>query len=133
MMHNVGQTGHFAFVRGSLLIVLLVLVPLVLSNSPVGAALGILVLAVIFFFPGYLLLTLLIRLPDGVRTVLSPVFGIVSITTAYDIFARASVGPYFPYLVVLLSAAGMVLVALQTRHAPTWSWWSLKGYESVTA
>jgi hypothetical protein len=133
MMHHVGQTGHFAFLQGSLLIILLVLVPLVLSNSPVGAALGILVFAVIFFFPGYLLLTLLNRLPDGVRTVLSPIFGIVSITTAYDIFARASIGPYFPYLVVLLSGAGMVLVTLQTRHAPTWPWLTLKGYESATA
>jgi len=132
MLHNIGQASHFAFLQGSLLIFLLLLIPLVLSNHPEGATLGILVFVVIFFFPGYLLLTLLSGLPGGVRSVLSPIFGIVSITTAYDIFARASIAAYFPYLVVVLSAAGMSLVALETRHAPP-SWWTLKGYESVMA
>ena len=57
----------------------------------------------------------------------------MSITTAYDIFARASMATYFFYFVVALSAAGMVLVALRTRQAPTASWWTLNGYETVMA
>jgi len=133
MAENKGQANRFAFLQGSLLIFLLLLVPLVLSNNPEGAVLGILVFVVVFFFPGYLLLTLLSSLPGSVRIVLSPVFGIVSITTAYDIFARASMSAYFPYLVVVLSAAGMVLFALQSRHAPTPSRWTLGGYETVMA
>src|SRR5713226_7829796 len=133
MAQNIGQASRFTFLQGSLLIFLLLLVPIVLSNNPEGAVLGILVFAVIFVFPGYLLLTLLSRLPGDLRTVLSSIFGIVSITTAYDIFARASMSAYFPYLVVVLSAAGMVLFALQSRHAPTPSRWTLGGYETVMA
>jgi hypothetical protein len=135
MGQNIGQASPFTLLQGSLLIfllLLLLLVPLALANNPGGAVLGILVFVVIFFFPGYLLLTLLGKLPGGLRAVLSPVFGIVSITTAYDIFARASVGAYFPYLVVVLSAAGMILFALQARR-PAASWWTLEGYETAIA
>ncbi len=133
MVRNIGQFRHFAFLQGSLLILLLFLIPLVLSNHPGGTVLGLLVFVVVFVFPGYLLLTLLSRLPGGLRIVLSPIFGIVSITTAYDILARASLAAYFPYLVIVLSAAGMILVALHTRQAPAPSWWALWGYESLLA
>ena len=133
MGHNVAQASHFAFLQVSLLIFLLLAVPLVLSNHPIGAALGILVFAVLFFFPGYLLLTLLSRRPSDVRTLLSPILGIVSITTAYDILTRTPIAAYFPYFVVVLSAAGMILVALDTRRARAPSCWTLKGYESVMA
>jgi hypothetical protein len=133
MVHTIGQTNHVTFLQGLLRLVPLVIAPLFLSNNPVGTALGILVFAVIFFFPGYLLLTLLKAVPDGLRTLLSPIFGIVSITTAYDLFARASIGPYFLYLVVVLSIVGMALVARQTEGAPTRSWWILRGYENVIA
>src|SRR6266851_3122218 len=133
MVDNIGQASHFASLQASLLIFLLLLIPLVLSNHPEGAVVGILVFAVVFVFPGYLLLTLLSSLPGGLRTLLSPVFGIVSITTAYDIFARASMAAYFPYLLVVLSAAGMILAALQIRRAPAPSWWTLEGYECVMA
>jgi hypothetical protein len=133
MEHNTDQANHFAFLQSSLLIFLLLLIPLVLSNHPGGAALGVLVFVVIYFFPGYLLLTLLGRFPGGFKILLSPVFGIVSIATAYDIFARASMAAYFSYLVVVFSAAGMIVVALQIRQAPAPSWWTLTGYESVIA
>jgi hypothetical protein len=133
MVDKIGQASHFAFLQASLLAFLLLLIPVVLSNHPEGAILGILVFVVIFFFPGYLLLSLLSRLQGGVRTVLSPVFGIVSITTAYDLFARASIALYFPYLVVVLSAAGVMLFARQCRAAPALSWWTLTRYESVMA
>jgi len=133
MGHNISQAGHFAFLQLSLLIFLLLAVPLALSNHPVGAALGILVFVVVFFFPGYLLSTLLSGLSGDIRTVLSPIFGIVSITTAYDVFTLTSIAAYFPYLVVALSAVGMILVALHTRHARAPSCWTLQGYESVIA
>jgi hypothetical protein len=134
MVHNLDQASNFEFLQGSLLIFPLLLIPFSLSNHPEGAVLGILVSVVIFILPGYILLTLLSRLPGSVRTVLSPTFGIVSITTAYDIFARASIAAYFPYLVVVISVAGMILVALQIRHAPTPSCWTPgEGYESVMA
>jgi len=132
MVDNIGQVNHFAFLQASLLAFVLLLIPVVLSNHPEGAILGILVFVVIFFFPGYLLLSLLSRLPGGVRAVLSPVLGIVSITTAYDLFVRASLAAYFPYVVVVISAAGMILLARQTRTAPS-SWWTLTRYESVVA
>ena len=133
MVQDIDQASRFAFLQGSLLIFLLLLVPIVLSNNPTDAALGVLVIVVVFFFPGYLLLSLLGKLSGGERTILSPVFGIASITTAYDIFARAPIATYFPYLVVILSAAGMILFALQARRAPTPSVWTLRGYETIVA
>jgi hypothetical protein len=73
MVLNCDQATHFEFLQASLLAFLLLLIPIVLSNHPQGAALGILVLVVVFCFPGYLLLTLLSRLPGSFRTVLSPI------------------------------------------------------------
>lgn len=133
MEPNFDQATNFQFLQCSLLIFLLLFIPVVLSNRPAGAALGILLLVVIFFFPGYLLLSLLSKLPVGFRLVISPVFGIVSIVTAYNMFARLPVAAYFPYLVVVLSAAGMVLVALQIRQAPLPSLWTRNAYQSVLA
>jgi hypothetical protein len=133
MVNNIGQANYSAFLRTSALIILLLLIPVALSIHPEGTILGILFFVVIFFFPGYLLLTLLSRLPCGLRIFLSPIVGILTVTTAYDISCHASVADYFPYLVIVLSAAGIILVALHTRHAPTPSWWTRKGYESVMA
>ncbi len=133
MVPYIGQTSHFARLQGLLLIFLLLLIPMALSNHPEGAVFGFLVFVVVFVFPGYLLLTLLSRLSGDFRILLGSIFGIVSITTAYDIFARASLAAYFPYLVIVLSAAGMILVACHTRYAPVPSWWTLEGYESVLA
>jgi len=56
MVQDLGQASRFASLRGSSLIVLVLLFPLVLSNHPAGVALGILVFLFTFFFPGYLLL-----------------------------------------------------------------------------
>jgi hypothetical protein len=134
MGHNIGHASHLAFLQVSIVILLLLLIPIALSNHREGAFLGILVFVVIFFFPGYLLLTLLGGLPGGLRTVLSSIFGIVSITTTYDLFARASIDVYFPYAVVVLSAAGMmILVTLQIKNARLPSWWTTDGYETVLA
>jgi hypothetical protein len=133
MVQDIDQATRFAFLQGSLLIFLLLIVPVALSNHPAGAVLGILVFVVIFFFPGYLLLSLVGKLPGGVRILLSPVFGIVCVTTAYDIFARGSVAAYFPWSVAVVSAAGMILFAVQARRAPAPSWWTRRGYEIVVA
>ncbi|MGH9504288.1 MAG: hypothetical protein ACRD20_15675 [Terriglobales bacterium] len=105
-----------------------------MSNHPEGAISGIVVFAVIFFFPGYLLLTLLDpHMGGGLRTLLSPVVGIVSITTAYDICARASLAAFFPILMVILSIAGAVRFALRARHAPAWTRWTRNRIEVLTA
>jgi hypothetical protein len=129
MSQNTVRANRFALLQVSLLIVLTLLVPLSLSTHPAGAALGILIFAVIFFFPGYLLLTLS-RLSGGVQILLSPVFGIVTITTAYDIFARASIGAYFLYFVVVVSLTGMVFFA---RQSFSWRLQADQGYETVIA
>lgn len=127
------RATNFQLVLGSLLTFLLLIIPLFMSNCPAGAALGVLFLVIIFFFPGFLLLKLLSNLPVGFRIVISPIFGIASIVTAYDIFARASMTSYFPYVVLVLSAAGMVLAALQIRRAPPSSLWTRSANESVLA
>jgi len=134
MVRNVGQAGGSAFLQGALLIFLLLAIPLVLSNHPEGAFFGILLFAVVFVFPGYLLLKLLSGLPGGaLRTLPSPIFGILTITTAYDIFSRASAAAYFPYAVAALAAAGMILAVLEARRAPTPYRWTIEGYRSVVA
>jgi hypothetical protein len=133
MAQSIGQANRFAFLQGLSLSFLLLLVPLVLSNHPKSAALGILVFAIIFFFPGYLVLTLSTSLRGGLRTLLSPVFGIVMITTVYDLFARASIGAFFPYLVAVLSVAGMFLFTQQSKQPGTWKHWTREEYETVVA
>jgi hypothetical protein len=133
MAENEGRLSRIAFLRLSLLILLLLFVPLVLSNNPEGAIFTILVFTVLFFFPGFLLLTILRRLTGSFRALLSPVFGIVCITTAYDIFAHASLLQYFPYFVVALSAAGMILMGLKARRSTMLPWWTLEDYETLMA
>jgi hypothetical protein len=91
MAQNVDQASLLAILRGPLPTLPLLLFMLVLSNSPQGVVSGILALVVIFFLPGYLVLTVLGKhLPGGVRIILGPIIGIVSITAAYDILVRAA-------------------------------------------
>jgi len=98
------------------LLFLLVLIPLVLSNDPARSALCGLIIVSNFFFIGYLLLTAVTTLSPGLMFVLSPVFGIVCVTTAYDVCARASLGPYFVCVAIGLSAAGMAVFVLRVRR-----------------
>jgi len=119
-----------------LLVVLLgflMLLPLVLSNGPVGATLGILSLILLFFFPGYLLLSLVSKLPDGLRLLLSFVFGIASIATAFDISCRASMTGYFYVLVAVLSTAGIILIALRSKGWRAAAFTGSNGYETMLA
>lgn len=97
-------------------LLLLLVIPLVLSNNPQSTALSSLICVVCFFFPGYLLLACVASLPAGLRFVLSPVFGIVCVTTAYDISARASAGSYFFPVVTILSVAGVIVFATRLRR-----------------
>jgi hypothetical protein len=133
MAQSTGPASRFAFLQGLSLIFLVLFVPLVLSNHAEGTALGILVFIVMFFFSGYLLLTLSSSLRGSIRILLSPIFGIVMFTTAYDIFARASIAAYFPYLVAALSVGGMVLFVQQTRRQRPLTHWTHEGYETVLA
>lgn len=80
-----------------ILLVMLLVLPVVLSDAPRGAVLGILCFVLLFFFPGYLLLSLG-NLPNGLYWLLSVIFGIASITTAFDLFARASMSSFFSIL-----------------------------------
>lgn len=118
MVKDIGQPNRLAFLEAPLLIFLLLFIPVILSIRPAGAIVGMFLFVVIFFFPGYLLLTLLDKLPVGMQILMSPVFGIVTMTTAYDICARASGAFFFPYLVVALSAAGMTLFLRQLGVVP---------------
>jgi hypothetical protein len=143
MAQSTGPASRFTFLQGSALIFLSLLVPIFSSNHPEGAALGILLLVALFFCPGYLLLTLSSSLRGSLRSVLSPVFGIACVTTAYDIFARASIAAYFPYFVAAISIAGMALLVQQIlaqqirvqqiRETRPWTHWTQEGYETVMA
>jgi hypothetical protein len=133
MEHNACRVSPSALFQILLLILILLSVPLVLSNDSAGAASAIFLLAIVFIFPGYLVLNLLSEPPSGLRILLSPIFGILTITTAYDIFSLASKDAYFPYYVVVLAAAGIIVFALNaTRTAPL-SKWTQQEYESLLA
>lgn len=135
MVQVIGQAGRFALLQSSSLFFLLLLlaVPLVLSNHAPGALLGMLLFALLFFLPGYLLLGIFGDLPASLRILISPVFGLVSVTTAYNIFALASITAFFPYLVVMLSIAGMVRFALHLKTGSAGKPWSDQGHETVAA
>jgi hypothetical protein len=133
MAQSIGQASRFGFFQGLSLLFLLVLVPVALSNHAGGAASGVLIFLVVFFFPGYLVLTITGKLHGNLRIVLSPVLGIACVTTAYDIFARASIGGYFPYLMAAFSVAGIILFAQQRRQLQTWTHWTPEAYEILLA
>ena len=124
-MQNPGTTGHSGFFRALMLtcpLLLLLLIPLHLSNHPSGTAFGGFVLLVVLFFPGYLLLSVLRNLPDDIHFVLSPVFGLACVTAIYDAFARASMRAYFPYFAAVLCAGGMIAFAMKGRLTRRFSW-----------
>src|SRR3954468_10620933 len=134
MVQNSGGTSGATF-SGRLatfcLLPLLLLIPLVLSNDPASTALSCLVAIAVFFFAGYALLAVIGELPSTLRFFLSPVVGMVCLTTAYDVFARASAGAYFFFLAAVLSVVGVVLFASRIRRDVTS--WSVEGYKGVLA
>lgn len=100
-----------------LLLFLLLLIPIGLSNHPLLTCLSGVVLVVIFFFSGYLVLILFSGISSSLRLVLSPVVGILCLTTTYDVFARLSLGTLFFYVALTaMSAAGITLFARRGRR-----------------
>ena len=92
-------------------VALMFAIPCLLANSLYGAILGFVLFAVVFFLPGYLILFLL----GGGSVRCSPyvafVFGLGLVTTGYDIAARGDWNSYFAYLLILLSAGGLLVFA----------------------
>jgi hypothetical protein len=85
---------------------------------------GVVFLFLLFFFPGYLLVSLVGRFDKPLQVLLSFVFGIATITTGFDLFARSAISSYFFYIAALLSVAGMILIILRNRlqrHAEPFS------------
>ncbi len=135
MLQSSGRDGRLPlFHRTELacLLFLLLATPLALSNHPAEVAWSGFVF-IIISLAGFFLLSLLIKLSAGIRLLLSPVFGIACLTTAYEIFAHASMGAYYPYLVLALSASGTFLLIYESRHNAEWQYWSLEGYRSAFA
>src|SRR6476620_2533770 len=131
MAQNADQSPRSIFAVISL-VILMFAIPLALSNRPTQSILGTLTLVLLFFFPGYFL-TSVLRISSGTtRVLISPVFGIASVTTAFDLSALFSLGTYFPYVVAPFTCAGIVLFFrhLKRTSAP---YWSRVGYESVLA
>jgi hypothetical protein len=92
-----------------------ILLPLGLSNRPGGFVVGILCFAFLFFFPGYLLLTVAGGLEDDLQVLLSLIVGMTGVTTAFSLFARAAAVPYFFGSLAALCIAGMALAAWEMR------------------
>lgn len=115
------------------LLLLLLVIPLALSNQLIRTACSGLMLIVLFFFPGYLLLSLVYNLPREIRFTLGPVLGLVCTTTAYDILANASVPGFFPYLVAALSGGGVIMLVLKARHSPLPQRWTRDEYRMAIA
>jgi len=116
-----------------LLPVALILIPLSLANNATGLLAGFLLLAVLFFFPGYAFLSLL-GTPDGpLRILLSPVFGIAIIVTAYDVSVRLSIGTHFPYVAAVFSCAGLLLLLRHLRRIAAPSFWKPEDMQGVIA
>ena len=123
---------RWLLVLASALIILLLGVPLLLSNDRAGAVIGFFTLAILYLFPGYLLLDLFGKFPLGLKMLLSPVFGIASVVTAYEISNYAGMAGYFPYFAALLSIAGAVVFVLQARNS-RFTTSQRPGYETMIA
>ena len=122
MVQSPGQASRFALLLLQLLLVLAVIVfPIILSNNAKGTISVLLFSILLFFFLGYLLVSLLGRFEGPLRAFISSVLGVVTVTTAFDLVARMSIAIYFPYLVVAVAAAGIVMFVLDARQWTTLS------------
>jgi hypothetical protein len=133
MAPDVNRGQRLLFAVASIVVRLLFLIPAELSDSPKEAIPGTLVLVLLFFFPGYLLMSLLRVSTGALRILLSFVLGMVSVTTAYDISTRLAVGRYFPYLVAVLSCAGIAVFLQQVMRSSALLHWRRQDYGIVIA
>ena len=62
---------------------------------------------------------------------LSPVIGIVFVTTVYDLFARASFVSFFLVVLALFSAAGVIVLTMRVRRDALP--WNIEGYRIAIA
>ncbi len=118
-----------AVVRPCLMVPILFIFPLlffliVLSNNQKGAILAIAIFFILFFFPGYLLVSFLGASKGVLRILLGPAIGIAMVTTAYDLFAHISTAAYFPYGLLAVAAAGIFVFVMHVRRraqSPDWT------------
>ena len=128
------EDSHVTFLHRfgvPLLLSLLLLIPLGLSNQPLRTCLSGLVLIVIFFFSGYLVLAIVSGLSSSLRFLLSPVVGILCLTTTYDVFVRLCLGFYFFLLAAALSATGIIFFVLRVSRDLTS--WDAEDYRTLLA
>jgi hypothetical protein len=122
MVQSPGQASRLAFLLLQVLLVFaVVLFPVMLSNNGTATISVLLFFILVFFFVGYLLVNLLGMLEGPLRALISPVLGVVTVTTAFDLVARTSIAIYFPYLVVAVATAGIVRFVLDARQRTTLS------------
>lgn len=110
-----GTSSHSVYVQTFLALLLPILIATALSNNATSTILSIVSFFVLFFFPGYFLLRFAGELPNDLKALVGPVFGMVTVTTIYDMFAQLSVGNYALYLALGLAIAGIVEMVRQTR------------------
>lgn len=116
-----------------LLVFTCILVPLALANSRRGLLAGILVLGFLYVFPGYALLSISKAAEGPLRLLLSPIFGIVTMVTAYDVSVRLSMERFFPYAAAVFSCAGLLLLLRHLRRIATRGFWKPEDLHEVIA
>ena len=109
--------AQFAIVLTAILAATFV-TPLALANNLQGLVGTFLLLAFLFFFPGYALVSFFEH-SSGLRIFLSPVFGIVTMVTAYDVCTRLSRGNLFGFVAVSICCAGVFMFVQHVRRTRT--------------
>src|SRR6266496_5658404 len=127
------KSSRFAILLSSLLALLCILVPVALANDRKGLIEGFFVLVLLFFFPGYAFQSALGTPTDALRIFLSPIFGIATLVTVYDVAVRLSIGNSFPYFALLLSCTGVRLFARHCRRISLSEFWKPEDAEAFIA
>lgn len=103
-------------VQTSAISLLPILIAIALSNHTVGTILSVASFFALFFFPGYWLMSLAGEFATDLKMLGGAVFGVVTITTLYDILAQLSAGTLALYLAMALAVASIIEVARRTRR-----------------
>lgn len=127
------KNSRFTILVAVTLLPILLLVPLALANDRIGLLSGFLILAFLFFFGGYAFLALL-RISHGpLRLFLSPVFGIVTLVTAFDVSARLSIEVPFLYVAAVFSLIGVVLFVRSLKQIAAPGFWKPEDLHAILA